>query len=72
MQIIYICVNAVRKMNIVPNVEPKTLSQWVQIIENKINGFNYTNINKIKYKILFTNLMNFKKRGVQVHTLTTI
>jgi len=28
----------------------KTLSQWVQIIKNKISGFNYININKIKYK----------------------
>ena len=28
----------------------KTLSQWVQIIKNKISGFNYININEIKYK----------------------
>ena len=27
-----------------------TLSQWVQIIKNKISGFNYINIDEIKYK----------------------
>ena len=26
------------------------LSEWIQIIKNKISGFNYININKIKYK----------------------
>ena len=26
------------------------LNQWVQIIKNKFSGFNYININKIKYK----------------------
>jgi len=28
----------------------KILSQWIQIIKNKISRFNYININKIKYK----------------------